>query len=231
MNADTRIDVDRPDAVKKFILANTVVLAPPLVPELKLHLAEESMPLWHKTEEELGELNLPPPYWAFAWAGGQALSRYILDHPEVCRGKRVLDLGSGSGMCAISACLAGAASVIASDVDRIAVSAMQLNATLNGVELEVPSCSWLDEGLPAGDVVLLGDVFYEKALATNVMAVITEGRRRGLQMFVGDPSRSYFPNDRFELIAGYEVPQTRELEDAEIKSTAVWKLRDASAGD
>src|SRR6188474_150713 len=118
-----------------FILANTKLLPVPLVPEIRLYLAEESLPIWQKTEEELGEMNVPPPYWAFAWAGGQALARYILDNPALLAGKRVLDLGSGSGLTAIAAMMAGASSALASDLDRISLAAAQLNAAINGVEI------------------------------------------------------------------------------------------------
>src|SRR5262245_38702152 len=133
---------------RAFMVANTRLRAVPHVPELKLHLADESVPLWQKTEEELGEIGLPPPYWAFAWAGGQALARYVLDHAEAVRGKRVLDLAAGSGLVAIAAAKAGAAPVIAADIDPFAESAVALNADANGVSIETMIADLLDAPAP-----------------------------------------------------------------------------------
>jgi predicted nicotinamide N-methyase len=207
-----------------FITGNTRVLSPPLVPEIRLHLAEESLPIWQKTEEELGEINVPPPYWAFAWAGGQALARYILDNPAPLAGRRVLDLGSGSGLTAIAAMQAGAASVLAADIDRMALAVVKLNAALNGVEVATTADDLL-AGAPAGwNVVLVGDLFYERQLAERVTRFIDAAVAQGALVLIGDPQRNYFPNNRFERLAEYRVPVTRELEDAEIKRTAVWKL-------
>jgi len=208
-----------------FILANTRLLSPPLVPEIRLHLAEESLPIWRKTEEELGEIGLPPPYWAFAWAGGQALARYILDNAGRIAGKRVLDIGAGSGISAIAAALAGACAVAAADIDGIAVAAMGLNATANGVEIAATADDWLGGASPEGDILLVGDLFYERPLAERVMAFVRQHAAVGTLVLVGDPRRSYFPTDVFETVAHYEVPVTRELEDAEIKRAAVWQLR------
>ena len=209
----------------EFILANTRLLAPPLVPEIRLHLAEESLPIWRKTEEELGEMGLPPPYWAFAWAGGQALARYILDHPNEVARKTVIDLGAGSGLSAIAAAMAGARDVSASDIDEMAVSAIRLNATANGVSVAATPADWLDDAPPSADVLLIGDLFYERPLAERVMAFLRSAAAQGTTVLVGDPRRSYFPADDFAAIAHFEVPVTRELEDAEIKRAAVWQLR------
>ena len=210
-----------PDA---FIVANTRQLSPPLVPEIRLHLAEESVPIWQKTEEELGEMNVPPPFWAFAWAGGQALARYLLDNPVRVAGRSVLDLGSGSGLTAIAAKRAGAASVLAADIDAFACAAVRLNAALNGVAVDVTDEDLLARAPDPADVVLVGDLFYERELAARVMAFIETAKGAGAQILVGDPQRSYFPTDRFTQAAAYQVPVTRELEDAEIKRTAVWTL-------
>ena len=209
-----------------FILANTRLLAPPLVPEIQLHLAEESLPIWRKTEEELGEMGLPPPYWAFAWAGGQALARRILDRPETVAGKGVIDIGAGSGIAAIAAAKAGARHVCAADIDALAVAAMGLNAAANDVALAATTDDWLSIDAPQGEIVLVGDLFYERPLAERVMDFVRQKARAGSVVLVGDPRRSYFPTDTFEAIAHYEVPVTRELEDAEIKRAAVWRLRD-----
>lgn len=207
-----------------FIVANTRVLSPPLVPEIVLHLAEESLPIWQKTEEELGEMNVPPPFWAFAWAGGQALARYILDNRALLAGKRVLDLGSGSGLTAIAGMMAGAASALASDLDRMALDAVRLNAALNGVEVATTDENLLEKAPAAFDVVLVGDLFYERGLAELVSRFIGEAAAAGAVVLIGDPQRNYFPKGRFASAAEYRVPVTRELEDSEIKQTSVWRL-------
>lgn len=208
-----------------FIASNTRLLAVPLVPELRLHLAEESLPIWQKTEEELGEMNVPPPYWAFAWAGGQALSRFLLDNPALVAGRRVLDIGAGSGLGAIAAKRAGARHVLAADIDPYAVAAIGLNAQVNGVEIEATTEDLLSQAPPACEVLLVGDLFYERPLAERVLAFIAAAQKAGSDVLVGDPRRSYFPRERFVEVAHYEVPVTRELEDAEIKRSAVWRLR------
>jgi len=211
-------------SAEAFILANTKPLAPPLVPEITLLLAEESLPIWQKTEEELGEMNVPPPYWAFAWAGGQALARLILDRPQLVVGKRVLDLGSGCGLSAIAAMRAGARSVLAADIDAIALAAIGLNAVANNVAVATTSEDLLAGAPGDADVILVGDLFYERALADNVLAFIEAAATAGPLVLIGDPQRNYFPKGRFEAIAEYHVPVTRDLEDAEIKKTAVWRF-------
>src|SRR5262245_18562234 len=212
----------------QFIRCNTKLLRVPLVPEIWLHLAEESVPIWRKTEEELGEMNLPPPYWAFAWAGGQALGRYLLDNSATVSGAEVLDLGTGSGLTAIAAMRAGAARVLAADIDALALAAVGLNAAVNAMAVEVTQEDFLAASpIEVGrrfDLVLVGDLFYERTLAERVLAFIEAARARGADVLVGDPCRSYFPRDRFRQIAEYHVPVTRELEDSEIKRTAVWRL-------
>jgi predicted nicotinamide N-methyase len=209
---------------RDFIFANTRLLVPPLVPELRLWLADEAVPMWKKTEEELGEMGLPPPFWAFAWAGGQALARYVLDHPELVRDKRVLDFGSGSGLVAIAAALAGAASVEGSDIDAFAVAAIEANAAENRVAVtaRLGDLTGEDEGW---DVALAGDVSYEKDMAEAVTDWFAGLVRRGATVLVGDPRRTYLALDRLESIAEYGVPVSRELEDSEIKRTGVFRFR------
>lgn len=208
-----------------FIRDNTRRLAPPLVPEIELHLAEESLPIWRKTEEELGEMNVPPPYWAFAWAGGQALARHLLDHSGLVAGKSVVDLGSGSGLTAIASMRAGASHVLAADVDQVSLEAVLLNADANGVTVATTAEDLLARAPdPAWQVVLVGDLFYERTLADRVTAYIEAAARQGALVLIGDPGRSYFPKGRFTKAADYKVKVTRELEDAEIKHTAVWSL-------
>jgi predicted nicotinamide N-methyase len=208
----------------EFIVANTKLLAVPLTPEIRLHLAEESLPLWQKTEEELGRINVPPPWWAFAWAGGQALARHVLDNAGLVAGKRVLDLGAGSGLGGIAALKAGAVHVLAADTDPFAVAAIGLNAAANGVAIEATGADLLAGPPPPADVVLVGDLFYERALAERVLAFLVAAALAGAQVLVGDPRRSYFPAGRFRQIAEYAVPVTRDLEDMEIKNAAVWRL-------
>ncbi|TCR67015.1 methyltransferase [Bosea sp. BK604] len=206
-----------------FILAHTRLLPAPHAPEISLHVAEEATELWQKTEDELATIGLPPPFWAFAWAGGQALARYILDHPEFVRGRRVLDFASGSGLVAIAAAKAGAAQVEACDIDAFAAEAMQLNAAVNDVSItaRLDDLIGRDEGW---EVICAGDVCYERAMAESVVAWLSGLVARGAQVLIGDPGRSYLPKDRLVEVATYQVPVTRSLEDAEIKKSTVWAL-------
>ena len=208
-----------------FIRQNTSVMTPPLVPEVKLHLAHEAVPLWQKTEEELGEMGLPPPFWAFAWAGGQALARYVLDHTDTVENLKVLDLATGSGLVAIAAAQAGSASIVAADIDEFATTAAEMNAELNHVNLEIKLEDLLPQAPPSADIILVGDLFYEKTLAARCLAWLREAQGQGAKVFIGDPGRSYLPKDQLEKLAEYNVPVTRDLEDAEIKRTSVWALR------
>ena len=218
-----RLDPADPQSAERFIRENTKPIAPPLVPEILLQLAEESLPIWQKTEDELGEMNVPPPYWAFAWAGGQAVSRYLLDHPEVCRDRNVLDIGAGSGISAIAAARAGAKHVIAADIDKLALAACAINADVNAVTIETTSADLLTEEPPKDSLVIVGDLFYERALADRVLQYIDRAKAQGCSVYIGDPRRSYFPEGRFTPLAEYQVPVTRELEDFEIKRTTVWR--------
>jgi predicted nicotinamide N-methyase len=188
-----------------------------------LHLAAESLPIWQKTEDELGEMNVPPPYWAFAWAGGQAVARYLLDNPEICDGQTVLDLGCGSGISAIAAAKSGAAGVLACDIDTLALAAVELNAHANSVYVGTVSGDLLSGSRRDESVIIVGDLFYERELAERVIAFIDGAKADGHAVLIGDPQRSYFPRDRFKKLAEYQVPVTRELEDAEIKRTSVWR--------
>jgi predicted nicotinamide N-methyase len=212
-----------------FVRAHTRLLPVPHAPEILLRVADEATELWQKTEEELGQLGLPPPFWAFAWAGGQALARYLLDQPETIAGRRVLDFAAGSGLVAIAAAKAGAGSVEAGDIDAFAIEAMTLNAAANGVAI-APRCADLvgvDEGW---DAVLAGDIFYERDTAERVTGWLFALARRGATVLIGDPGRSYLPKDRLERLAEYEVPVTRALEDAEVKRSSVWRFRSPVRG-
>jgi predicted nicotinamide N-methyase len=210
---------------ENFIRANTRLRPVPLVPEISLYLADEAVPLWQKTEEELNEAGLPPPFWAFAWAGGQALARYVLDNARHVRGKRVLDLASGSGLIGIAAMKAGADAVTVADIDRFALIAAEVNARENGVAIATSGADLLRNA--AGeqwDTVLAGDIFYERETAELALAFLTQHAGRGATILIGDPGRSYLPKNRLVQLAEYRVPVTRELEDAEIKRTAVWTI-------
>ena len=209
---------------RAFIVANTRLQAPPHTPELVLHLADEVTPIWRLTEEELGELGLPPPFWAFAWAGGQALARYLIDHPTEVAGKRMVDFATGSGIVAIAAARAGAADVLAADIDGFCGAAVALNAAANSVCVRFTDANLLEAAPPAADLICAGDVCYEKPFAEAVMAWLQRARRAGTRVLIGDPGRSYFPKSGLEKLAEYQVPTTRELEDMEVKRTSVWAL-------
>lgn len=206
-----------------FVLENTALKAPLLVPEIRLHLADDAMPLWHKTEEELARAGLAPPFWAFAWAGGQALARHILDTPALVAGRTVLDVGSGSGIVALAAAMAGASRVAANEIDEFALAAIALNAEANGLAIAIESGDLLD-GTADADLVLVGDLFYEKPLATRTLAYMRRARRAGADVLIGDPSRTYLPQDALTPIAVYSVPTPRALEDADVKRTTIWRL-------
>ena len=203
-----------------FVRQNSALTAPPLVPEIALHLATEVVPLWRKTEEELAEIGVPPPYWAFAWAGGQALARYVLDNPGLVAGKRVLDFGSGSGLVALAAARAGAAHVLAADIDKFAVAAIAANADANNLAVAVTSDDIIGSA-ETYDVILVGDMCYERPLAERLMDWLKTSQA---DILLGDPGRTYFPKEGLARLASYPVATTRELEDREIRETGVYRL-------
>jgi predicted nicotinamide N-methyase len=211
--SETLLDV-RAD---EFIRANSQLITPPLVPELRLHLATEVVPLWRKTEEELNEMGVPPPYWAFAWAGGQALARYVLDNPDLVRGKRVLDFGAGSGIVGLAAARAGAAHVLAADIDKFSVAAI---TAANKLAISITSDDIIGSEEQFG-VILVGDMCYERPLAERLMAWL---KNTDAHILLGDPGRSYFPKEGLTRLALYSVATTREIEDREIRETGVWSL-------
>jgi predicted nicotinamide N-methyase len=214
-----------PENAAAFIRANTRLLPVAHAPEIVLHVADEATELWQKTEDELAEIGLPPPFWAFAWAGGQALARYLLDNPEIAAGRRVLDFASGSGLVAIAAARSGAASVLASDLDAFAIAAIPLNAAANGVSGRIATSSAdLIGTVPDVDLVLAADIFYERDLAGAVGDWLGRLHAAGTTVLIGDPGRSYLPRARLAAIASYAVPVTRALEDAEIKQSHVWRF-------
>jgi predicted nicotinamide N-methyase len=206
-----------------FILANTALIAPPLVPEIRLHLATEVVPLWRKTEEELEAEGVPPPYWAFAWAGGQALSRYILDEPDLVARRKVLDFGSGSGLVAVAAAKSGGSDVLAADIDTFAAAAISLNASANTVRVDISNEDLIGTN-GKWQTILVGDMCYERPLAERLLSWLRHHAGTGTTILLGDPGRSYFPKSGIEKLATYRVETTRELEDSEIRETSVYRL-------
>jgi len=207
-----------------FIRANTALAPPPLVPEIRLHLASEVTTLWHATEAALQAAQLPPPYWAFAWAGGQALARHVLDHRELVSGRRVLDVGAGSGLVAIAAALAGAGAVTAADIDPFAAAVIALNATANGVAVAVETADLIAAPPPELDVMLVGDMCYERPLAERLIAWLARAASAGALVLIGDPGRAYLPRTRLTPVADYAVPTPLDLEDRENRDTTVFRL-------
>jgi predicted nicotinamide N-methyase len=217
--------VPEPSDPAAFVRANTVVEAPPLVPEIRLHLASEITPLWHATEASLARDQLPPPYWAFAWAGGQALARHLLDHPALVRGQSVLDFGAGSGLVAIAAAMAGAR-VSAAEIDPFAAAAIALNAEVNGVEVAIERADVIGREPAPWQVVLAGDMCYERPLAERLTRWLRALASESVLVLLGDPGRAYLPSEGLEELARYEVPTPLELEDRTTREGVVWRLRD-----
>jgi predicted nicotinamide N-methyase len=211
-------------AARDFILANTTLQSPAHVPEIQLYLADEALPLWQKTEDELAQAGLALPYWAFAWAGGQALTRYILDNPHVVAKKRVIAFAAGSGLEAIAAVRCGATQVMATEIDPFARAAQRLNAVANDVDFATSDLDVLRHACPAADLLLLGDVFFEQPLAAAVAELASRFVASGGIALIGDPGRSYLPKHRLELLTEYHVPTTHALEDALVKRTCVWRF-------
>ena len=200
----------------------------PLVPEIQIHQASEPIGLWEYTERAAGRTGLDPPFWAFAWAGGRALARYLLDCPEVVRGRRVIDIASGSGLVAIAAAKAGASDVTACDIDPLAAAAIAMNVLANKVTVNGVCADILSDGSQAADVdlVLVADAFYERDLAERVMLFLEHAHRCGAAILAGDFGRTYLPRDRLIAVATYDVPGLLVLEGSEIKRTTVWTLRE-----
>jgi predicted nicotinamide N-methyase len=207
-----------------FIQRNTAVVAPPLVPEIRLYLATQMTPIWHATEETLARGAVPPPYWAFAWAGGQALARYLLDHPETVRGREVLDIGSGSGIVAIAAAKAGASRVVAAEIDHFAAAAIALNMALNGVTISIETRDLLDRAAAGWGVALAGDICYEEPMSSRAVTLLRRIAARGRLALLGDPGRSYLPRSGLIERARYTVLTSRELEDRDEREGVVWQV-------
>jgi predicted nicotinamide N-methyase len=207
-----------------FVRRNTTIEAPPLVPEIRLHLATEMTPIWQATEESLARAAVPPPFWAFAWAGGQALARYLLDNPAIVAGRSVLDFGSGSGLVAIAAAMAGAGHVLAAEIDCFAAAAIAANAALNGAAVEVTTAEIIGASDPAQDTVTAGDVCYEREMAERVVPWLRTLAARGSLVLLGDPGRAYLPKTGLVERVRYAVPTSREIEDREVRETVIWRV-------
>ncbi len=209
---------------RAFIAANTIVTSAPLVPEIRLHLATEVVPLWQATEATLAATGLPPPYWAFAWPGGQAIARHVLDTPRLAAGRRVLDLAAGCGIAAVAAAKSGAHTVTASEIDRFALAAIALNAGLNGVAVTALDRDVLGDPPGDWDTILAGDLCYERPMADRVTLWIKAQARAGVTVLMGDPGRAYKPADGLAEVARYVVPTSRDLEDRDTRETIVWRM-------
>ncbi len=212
-----------PEERHDFIVDHTTVAAAPIVPEIALRTGGLSMPLWEAAALTDPRPAVPPPYWAWAWAGGQALARYVLDHPELVRGQKAADIGCGGGIVAIAAAMAGATSVSAIDVEVFAIEACRLNAAANGVTLDLVEADPI--GTDAGwDVVLVGDLWYEPELAARLAPWLRDLVARGAQVLTGDPGRAHLPTVGLAELARYEVPTIEDLEDVSTKTVRVLRL-------
>ena len=209
-----------------FIRANTALEAPAMVPEFKLWLASEYVPIWQATEAWLDEQNVDPPYWAFCWPGGQAIARYLLDNPILVEGRRVIDFAAGSGVSSLAAARAGAASVLTNDIDALSLVAARLNARANDLALDVSMDDWLagPEGTPDADIVIAGDVCYERDMSTRALAWLRGHARLGRLVLLGDPGRNYFSAQGLEERARYEIPTSLQLENRGMRETVVWRV-------
>lgn len=212
------------DDARHFVRTSTKLSAPAMVPEIRIHQATEVTALWQATESYLDTIGLPPPYWAFPWPGSQALARYILDHPSEFAGRRVADIGAGNGLASIAAALAGAARVVAIDPDPFAAAAATENARANGVTLDIRiRDGTLD--LPEGtDLVIAGDVCYERAMAERLVPALRRAAAAGIRVLLADPGRAYLPKEGLVELARYGVPTSRELEDREVRETTIWLI-------
>ena len=209
----------------EFVLAHTHVRRPPFVPEVRLHLADDSLALWEETQVAVDRGQVPPPFWAFVWAGGQAVARYLLDAPEMVAGRHVVDVATGSGLVAIAAAMSGAADVRATDIDELAVAATRLNATLNNVRVDADAVDVRDVTVTAGTLVTVGDVFYDEKIAALMLTELSRLAASGAEVLVGDPHRAYLPRDVLGVVADYDVDVETDIEDAPVKASIVARLR------
>jgi predicted nicotinamide N-methyase len=208
-----------------FIRANTALERPAMVPEFRLWLASEYVPIWQATEDWLEQHNVDPPYWAFCWPGGQAIARYLLDHPDAVRAKRVIDFAAGSGVSSMAAARAGAASVVANDIDLLSLVAARLNAAANSLTIQLSADDWLaSDSAPEADVVIAGDVCYEREMSARALAWLRGHAKAGRLVLLGDPGRNYFSAQGLEELARYEIPTSLQLENRGMRETVVWRV-------
>jgi len=207
-----------------FIVQQTMLTTAALVPEIQLQLAVECTPLWQMTEERLQQNNLPPPFWAFAWPGGQGMARYILENPNIIMGKRVLDFAAGCGIAAIAAKMSGAKSSVAVDIDALALAAIQVNATHNNVDVENREGVDFSQPLKNIDIIIAGDVCYQQAMAATLMRWLWLNFEKGVRIFLADPGRAYVPKEGLQECARYIVPTSRDLEDSDSREVVIWEL-------
>ncbi|WP_298323993.1 methyltransferase [Asticcacaulis sp.] len=207
-----------------FIRAHTTPLPVPSLPDLSLYQAAEVTALWQMTEAELAQNGVAPPFWAFPWAGGQALGLWLRENPHVVQNKRVLDLACGSGLVGIVAAKLGAVQVIANDIDPFAGAAVALNAALNDVDIIYDGADRLSGEPPAVDVILAGDICYEKSMTVAMLTFLRNGRAQGIAVYVGDPHRSYFPGEGFTRLATFDIHTDTQIEDRAVKPASVWSL-------
>jgi predicted nicotinamide N-methyase len=217
------------EEMAEFIRSQTVLAKAPIVPEIELYLATEITPIWQITEERLKGGDLPPPYWAFAWPGGQGLARYVLDHPEAIKGERALDFGAGGGIAAIAAAKAGAKISLADDIDLLAQTAILLNAGHNGAKVDIHRVADMERAIKNVDLILAGDVCYNLAMSTVVLRWLHLCVAAGVRVLIADPGRAYVPKEDVIEVARYEVPTSRELEDRDSRTVIVWELQNADA--
>lgn len=218
--------VRAPEDPAGFIRAYTALGTPAMVPELKLWLAAEYLPIWQATEDWLEKQNVDPPYWAFCWPGGQAVARYLLAHADMVRGKRVIDFAAGCGIATLAAARCGALSVIGNEIDPVAIAAMRLNAEANDLTIETSDSDWLQgpPGSPEADVVIAGDVCYEREMTLRAMDWLRGHAAKGRLVLLGDPGRNYFTADRLEELARYDIPTSLQLENRGLRETTVWRV-------
>ena len=212
-----------PDAEERFVAAHTAVACPPLVPEVRLHLASAITPIWQATEEWLATEGIEPPFWAFAWPGSQALARLVLDAPGRVAGRRVLDFAAGGGLAAIGCVLAGASAVEAAELDPLACAAMRLNARLNGVRFRA-TCGDVVGAARRWEVILAGDVCYEAPMTGHILPWLRRMAADGAEVLLADPGRAYLPREGLAALGRHEVPTTRELEDRERREVTIWRV-------
>lgn len=207
-----------------LIRGQTALLPVALRPDIVVYQANEITPLWYATEETLAADGLPPPFWAFAWPGSQALAALMRDRPELVRGRRVLDFGAGNGLAAIAAARSGAAAVTANDIDPVAALAQELNAAANHVTLTCQTGDLVGQPVTEIDILLAGDVCYERPGSRRIVDWLRRLTADGVEVLLADPGRTYRPSQGLAALASYSVPTSRELEDSDQRDTTIWQV-------